>query len=55
MQSVRFNCKTFLHLIVQPEENLPRLLNDLIANDRRRPKRVRVEVDNGYRGTIILS
>src|SRR5260370_40640941 len=29
----RFNCKTFLHLIVQPEENLPRLLNDLTAND----------------------
>ena len=44
----------FLHLIVQPEEDLPRLLNDLIANDRRRPKRVRVEVDNGYRGTIIF-
>jgi hypothetical protein len=35
----------FLHLIVQPEEDLPRLLNDLIANDRRRPKRVRVEVE----------
>src|SRR5271165_2304588 len=25
--------KLFLHLIVQPEENLPRLLNDLNAND----------------------
>src|SRR5260370_39901959 len=34
MQSVRFNCKTFLHLIVQPEENHPGPLNDLIANDR---------------------
>jgi hypothetical protein len=33
MHSVRFNCKTSLHLIVQPEENLPRLLNDLNAND----------------------
>jgi hypothetical protein len=27
------DCKTSLHLIVQPEENLPRLLNDLNAND----------------------
>jgi hypothetical protein len=33
MQSVRFNCKTFLHLIVQPEEHHPGPLNDLIAND----------------------
>jgi hypothetical protein len=31
---VRFNCKIFLHFIVQPEESLPRLLNDLAANDR---------------------
>jgi hypothetical protein len=43
MQSVRFNCKTFLHLIVQPEEHHPGPLNDLIANDtgslRRRGER----------------
>jgi len=33
MQSVRFNCKTSLHLIVQPEEKHPGPLNDLNAND----------------------
>jgi hypothetical protein len=33
MQIERFNCKTSLHLIVQPEVNLPPLLNDLNAND----------------------
>jgi len=39
----RFKCKVydltaklFLHLIVQPEENHPGPLNDLIANDTRR-------------------
>jgi hypothetical protein len=29
----RFNCKSFLHLIVQPEEHHPGPLNDLNAND----------------------
>src|SRR5208337_5219583 len=33
MHSVRFNCKTSLHLIVQPEEKHPGPLNDLNAND----------------------
>jgi hypothetical protein len=33
MQSVPFNCKTFLQLIVQPEEHHPGPLNDLNAND----------------------
>ena len=33
MQSVRFNCKTLLHLILQPEEKHLGPLNDLNAND----------------------
>jgi hypothetical protein len=33
MQNPRLHCKTFLHLIPEPEEKASELLHDLIAND----------------------
>src|SRR5271165_5274256 len=53
MQSVRFNCKTFLHLIVQPEEHHPGPLNDLIANDSWPPFRPHRAFDQPVGNVIV--